>query len=172
MLDGAWSFVRRHQRKLAITAGVVGGLYYSGRLLVNRVVEMQAVAAKERTSKENIRRRFDQNQRDCLFTIMSLLPELSEQVLHEVDVERLITELRTIHRPQASPRPGGNSGETLESGNAWSVSKSPSVGVADGGAEPGAEASGDGNTSAAGAAVQSTSREDGVQTDGAAEEPR
>ncbi|KAJ1919440.1 peroxin [Coemansia sp. S17] len=172
MLDGAWSFVRRHQRKLAITAGVVGGLYYSGRLLVNRVVEMQAVAAKERTSKENIRRRFDQNQRDCLFTIMSLLPELSEQVLREVDVERLITELRTIHRPQASPRPGGNPGETLEGGNAWSVSKSPSVGVADGGAEPGAEASRDGNTSAAGTAVQSTSREDDVQTDGAAEEPR
>ncbi|KAJ2494017.1 peroxin [Coemansia sp. RSA 2050] len=102
MLDGAWSFFRRHQRKLAITAGIVGGLYYSGRLLVNRVVEMQAVSAKERTSKENIRKRFDQNQRDCLFTIMSLLPELSEQVLREVDVERLITELRTVHRPQIS----------------------------------------------------------------------
>ncbi|KAJ2742545.1 peroxin [Coemansia sp. BCRC 34301] len=138
MLDGAWNFVRRHQRKLAITAGIVGGLYYSGRLLVNRVVEMQAVSAKERTSKENIRRRFDQNQRDCLFTIMSLLPELSEQVLREVDVEKLITELRTIHRPppQApSPRAdsGSNSsstGEAWEGGNAWSANKSPSLGVA------------------------------------------
>ncbi|KAJ2752830.1 peroxin [Coemansia pectinata] len=172
MLDGAWSFVRRHQRKLAITAGVVGGLYYSGRLLVNRVVEMQTVAAKERTSKENIRRRFDQNQRDCLFTIMSLLPELSEQVLREVDVERLITELRTIHRPQASPRPGGNSEEKWEGGNTWSVSKSPSVGVTDGGSEPGAEPSSDGNTGNAGTPVQPTPREDGTQTDGAAEEPQ
>ncbi|KAJ2909392.1 peroxin [Coemansia aciculifera] len=141
MLDGAWNFVRRHQRKLAITAGIVGGIYYSGRLLVNRVVEMQAVSAKERASKENIRRRFDQNQNDCLFTIMSLLPELSEQVLREVDVERLITELRTIHRPQMpSPRPDSSAGEAWEgsSSNAWSANRSPSLSVADcGSAEPG-----------------------------------
>ncbi|KAJ2804896.1 peroxin [Coemansia furcata] len=172
MLDGAWSFVRRHQRKLAITAGVVGGLYYSGRLLVNRVMEMQAVSAKERTSKENIRRRFDQNQRDCLFTIMSLLPELSEQVLREVDVERLITELRTIHRPQQqSPRLGGNSGDPSEGGNAWSASKSPSVGVAEGSPGPGAETPSNDNTSTAGTPGQPTPREDGAQADRAADEP-
>ncbi|KAJ1722461.1 peroxin, partial [Coemansia biformis] len=104
MWDGAWSFARRHQRKLLIGAGVVGGLYYSGRLLVQRLVEMQGVAARERTAKEGIRRRFDQNQRDCMFTIMSLLPELSEQVLREVDVERLIAELRALNKPQ-SPDP-------------------------------------------------------------------
>ncbi|KAJ1818568.1 peroxin [Coemansia sp. RSA 2675] len=168
MLDGAWSFVRRHQRKLAITAGIVGGLYYSGRLLVNRVVEMQAVSAKERTSKENIRRRFDQNQRDCLFTIMSLLPELSEQVLREVDVERLITELRTVHRPMVpSPRPGGSSGEAWE-GGAWSAGKSPSMSVAAGSEEQGAESPGDGGTSAAGTPGRSMFGEDGDQ---GAEEP-
>ncbi|KAJ2853026.1 peroxin [Coemansia erecta] len=102
MLDSAWGFVKRHQRKLMITAGVAGGLYYSGKLLLERITEMQAASAKERAAKDNIRIRFDQNQRDCLFTIMSLLPELSEQVLHEVDVEKLITELRAIHVPQKS----------------------------------------------------------------------
>ncbi|KAJ2370317.1 peroxin [Coemansia sp. RSA 2607] len=108
MLDSAWSFVRRHQRKLLITAGVAGGLYYSGKLLLGRIAEMQAASAKERAAKDGIRRRFDQNQRDCLFTIMSLLPELSEQVLHEVDVEKLIAELRAIHTPiqRASASPG------------------------------------------------------------------
>ncbi|PIA19283.1 Peroxin-3 [Coemansia reversa NRRL 1564] len=59
---------------------------------------MQGTAVKERAAKDNIRRRFDQNQRDCMFTIMSLLPELSEQVLREVDVERLIAELRAINK--------------------------------------------------------------------------
>ncbi|KAJ2521522.1 peroxin [Coemansia sp. RSA 2049] len=102
MLEGTLGFLRRHQRKFVIVAGVVGGLYMSAKLLTQRLVEMQASSAKERASKENIRRRFDQNQRDCLFTIMSLLPELSEQVLREVDVERLIAELRAIHRPQTS----------------------------------------------------------------------
>lgn len=100
MLDGLWSFAKRHQRKLIVTAGIAGGLYYSGKYLIQRVTDMQVGASKERASKENIRRRFEQNQRDCLFTIMSLLPELSEQVLREVDVERLIAELRSVHQPQ------------------------------------------------------------------------
>ncbi|KAJ2439267.1 peroxin [Coemansia sp. RSA 2424] len=136
---------------------------------------MQAVSAKERTSKENIRRRFDQNQRDCLFTIMSLLPELSEQVLREVDVERLITELRTIHRPQMpSLRPDSNAGEAWEGGNAWSANKSPSLGVAGdsaeerGGAEP---PSSDSNTSAAETPVQPAPQDDNVQSSHSAEPP-
>ncbi|KAJ2455472.1 peroxin [Coemansia sp. RSA 2336] len=102
MLDGVWSFANRHRRKLIIGAGVVGGLYYSGKLLAQRLMEMQGTSSKQRMAKENIRRRFDQNQRDCLFTIMSLLPELSEQVLHEVDVERLIAELRAINKPMSN----------------------------------------------------------------------
>ncbi|KAJ2707640.1 peroxin [Coemansia sp. IMI 203386] len=125
MFDSAWGFVKRHQRKLIITAGVAGGLYYSGKLLLGRIAEMQAASAKERAAKDNIRRRFDQNQRDCLFTIMSLLPELSEQVLHEVDVEKLITELRAIHVPQRSAASSqtiekAQNAETREGNNVWS----------------------------------------------------
>ncbi|KAJ2162559.1 peroxin [Coemansia sp. RSA 552] len=115
MLDGLWSFARRHQRKFIIGAGVVGGLYYSGKLLAQRLVEMQGASAKDRSAKENIRRRFDQNQRDCLFTIMSLLPELSEQVLHEVDVEQLIAELRAINKPRA-PEDESESPEAPDAG--------------------------------------------------------
>ncbi|KAJ2591964.1 peroxin, partial [Coemansia sp. RSA 1722] len=125
MFDSAWGFVKRHQRKLIITAGVAGGLYYSGKLLLGRITEMQTASAKERAAKDNIRRRFDQNQRDCLFTIMSLLPELSEQVLHEVDVEKLITELRAIHVPQRSAASSQTiektqNAETREGNNVWS----------------------------------------------------
>ncbi|KAJ1668063.1 peroxin [Coemansia sp. RSA 1646] len=126
MLEGTLGFLRRHQRKFIIGAGVVGGLYMSAKLLTQRLVEMQTASAKERASKENIRRRFDQNQRDCLFTIMSLLPELSEQVLREVDVERLIAELRAIHRPQASRQKstddGTGDGKSQNDGesNVWS----------------------------------------------------
>ncbi|KAJ1783251.1 peroxin, partial [Coemansia sp. RSA 2399] len=120
----------RHQRKIVIGAGVVGGLYMSAKVLTQRLVEMQATSAKERASKENIRRRFDQNQRDCLFTIMSLLPELSEQVLREVDVERLIAELRAIHRPQPSrQKPAGDGASAKKpreegESNVWSNNSS------------------------------------------------
>ncbi|KAJ2549163.1 peroxin [Coemansia sp. RSA 1933] len=57
---------------------------------------------------------------------MSLLPELSEQVLREVDVERLIAELRAIHRPQSSrktPTDDGSSDSKARDegeGNVWS----------------------------------------------------
>ncbi|KAJ2084312.1 peroxin [Coemansia sp. RSA 988] len=131
MLDGAWNFVRRHQRKLVIGAGVVGGLYYSGKLLANRLLEMQGSAVKERAAKDNIRRRFDQNQRDCMFTIMSLLPELSEQVLREVDVERLIAELRAINKMQVSDRqsvleqPESHESSNADASTEPSMSESP-----------------------------------------------
>ncbi|KAJ1956921.1 peroxin [Linderina pennispora] len=105
MLQGTWNFVKRHQRKFIVTAGVAGGLYYTTKLLTQKLYDMQLTSARDRTAKEGIRRRFDQNQRDCLFTIMSLLPELSEQVLREVDVERLIAELRAI---QKAPAPESN----------------------------------------------------------------
>ncbi|KAI8322508.1 Peroxin-3 [Martensiomyces pterosporus] len=131
MLEDVWNFARRHQRKLVITAGIAGGLYYSGKLLAQRLVEMQATSSKERSSKENIRRRFDQNQRDCLFTIMSLLPELSEQVLREVDVERLISELRAIHKsPAPAPKISAISG-TPTGENVWSNSASPAAASAE-----------------------------------------
>ncbi|KAJ1902313.1 peroxin [Kickxella alabastrina] len=139
MLDGVLGFVRKHQRKLVITAGIAGGLYYSGKMLLGRLADMQEASAKERAAKDNIRRRFDMNQRDCLITIMSLLPELSEQLLHEVDVERLITELRAIHTapkitaPAAVP--GTNQSEAHDGGNTWSGSNVLGAGK-EGGEQP------------------------------------
>ncbi|KAJ2612741.1 peroxin [Coemansia sp. RSA 1365] len=124
MLDGTWNFVRRHQRKLVIGAGVVGGLYYSGKFLAGRLLEMQGSAVKERAAKDNIRRRFDQNQRDCMFTIMSLLPELSEQVLREVDVERLIAELRAINKqPVVDSQSASENPETREASSTDGVTE-------------------------------------------------
>ncbi|KAJ1807871.1 peroxin, partial [Coemansia sp. RSA 2598] len=154
MFDSAWGFVKRHQRKLMITAGVAGGLYYSGKLLLERIAEMQAASAKARAAKDNIRRRFDQNQRDCLFTIMSLLPELSEQVLHEVDVEKLITELRAIHVPQkpaasskAIEKP--QSAEAREGGNnVWSEQGEQNVRSKEGASDADGEGDANGATDA------------------------
>ncbi|KAJ2008740.1 peroxin [Coemansia thaxteri] len=169
MLESAWGFVRRHQRKLVITAGIVGGIYYSGKMLVNRIVDMQAASAKERASKESIQRRFDQNQRDCQFTILALLPELSEQVLREVDVERLIAELRAIHRPPTpSPKVGsGGYGDSWAGANAWSASKSPSAGQADGtdSAMESAEDHDSSNTGAATPSNQSIGAQEDARTE-------
>ena len=42
----------------------------------------------------SLRRRFQQNQEDCAFTLLALLPTLAKQVLDELDVEALTAELQ------------------------------------------------------------------------------
>jgi hypothetical protein len=49
-----------------------------------------------------LRRRFIQNQEDCTFTLLALLPTLSAQILTELDVERLTHELQQLSRQNPS----------------------------------------------------------------------
>lgn len=42
----------------------------------------------------SLKRRFEQNQEDCAFTIAALLPTAGEQILSELPVEQLTVELR------------------------------------------------------------------------------
>lgn len=35
-----------------------------------------------------MKRRFQQNQNDCVFTVLSLLPTLGDQILHEMNIEK------------------------------------------------------------------------------------
>lgn len=36
---------------------------------------------------QSLKRRFQKNQNDCVFTVLSLLPTLEEQILNEFDIE-------------------------------------------------------------------------------------
>ncbi|KAJ1911474.1 peroxin [Mycoemilia scoparia] len=99
MLHSTVGFVRRHQRKFVVIAGIAGGLYYVGHALSNKINEMQRQAKEDHISRENIKRRFEQNQRDCLFTILGLMPELTDQFFEKVNVDRLIEELRDMAKP-------------------------------------------------------------------------
>jgi hypothetical protein len=48
----------------------------------------------------SLKRRFEQNQSDCLFTIMSLLPSLAEQLTQAIDVDALTTRLKQQRQQQ------------------------------------------------------------------------
>ncbi|KAL9091916.1 MAG: hypothetical protein Q9165_004668 [Trypethelium subeluteriae] len=48
----------------------------------------------ERIAKENLRRRFEQNQEDCTLTVLALLPTLRENVVDALPVERILDELQ------------------------------------------------------------------------------
>ncbi|KAL1917917.1 uncharacterized protein VTP21DRAFT_3751 [Calcarisporiella thermophila] len=96
---------RRYRRTLGYAAGIVGGAYLIAQYAKSKLVEHQERLATERTAKENLRRRFEQNQSDCMFTVMSLLPSLGEQLLSELDVERITARLQQGRAPKPAPEP-------------------------------------------------------------------
>ncbi|KAI9593169.1 Peroxin-3 [Syncephalis fuscata] len=94
MLQPIWDFTKRHQRGLLITAGVVGGIYGTTRFIRNKLANFQRSSSEEMARRTDLKRRFEQNQNDCLFTVMALLPALIEQLDTEVDVDGITMRLR------------------------------------------------------------------------------
>ncbi|KAF9200349.1 peroxin, partial [Haplosporangium sp. Z 27] len=52
-----------------------------------------------------MKRRFEQNQQDCVFTVLSLLPTLGDQLLHELNVELITAKLQQNRSQRATPLP-------------------------------------------------------------------
>ncbi|RKP08592.1 Peroxin-3, partial [Thamnocephalis sphaerospora] len=100
MLQRIWDFTKRHQRGLLVVAGTIGGVYATTRYVRNKLNDYQRKSAEEFAVRENLKRRFEQNQSDCLFTVMALLPTLTEQLTEEVNVDALTLRLRQT-RPAA-----------------------------------------------------------------------
>lgn len=42
----------------------------------------------------SLRRRFEQNQEDCTFTVLALLPTATDNIIHELETERITFELQ------------------------------------------------------------------------------
>ncbi|KAF8199895.1 Peroxin-3 [Mycena galopus ATCC 62051] len=53
---------------------------------------------QERVAKDNLKRRFSQTQSDISYTILMLIPALSEQVLREMDLDSITQELQAHSR--------------------------------------------------------------------------
>ncbi|KAH9000744.1 Peroxin-3-domain-containing protein [Lactarius hatsudake] len=121
MLNSVTNYVYERRKRLARTAGVVGGLYVVvGRYAMGRITDMGDRVREERLARENIRKRFRQNVQDTSFTIMTYLPLLSKHILDEMDVEALTAELQSLSRAAKTQRnipvvPNVGSAGSLES---------------------------------------------------------
>ncbi|CAO3650991.1 unnamed protein product [Cunninghamella blakesleeana] len=80
ILTSIKNYAKRHRRGLIVTATIAGGGYFAGKYATNKLREFQEKASSERLAKENLKRRFQQNQNDCIFTVLSLLPTLGDQI--------------------------------------------------------------------------------------------
>jgi len=94
---GLLNFAKRHRRKLAVAAGVGAAVYWAVGYVGSKLRELQEQLLLDRLTREDLERRFEQNQKDATFTTMALFPTVSTQVLDEYDVEetrRTLQELR------------------------------------------------------------------------------
>ncbi|KAI9924421.1 peroxin [Aspergillus wentii] len=94
MIGATRRWLRRNRRGLAIGAGVVGAGYLAGQYVLSKISEARERMSSDRIAKENLRRRFEQNQTDCSYTVLALLPTAAEDILEALPVEDLTKELQ------------------------------------------------------------------------------
>ncbi|CDS12509.1 hypothetical protein LRAMOSA04703 [Lichtheimia ramosa] len=83
MLQSLKKYTKRHRGGILVTAAIGGGSYLIGRYAAGKIRNHQQQA----NGKETLRRLFQQHQNDCVFTVLSLLPTLGEQIFQEINVE-------------------------------------------------------------------------------------
>ncbi|KAF1812030.1 Peroxin-3-domain-containing protein [Eremomyces bilateralis CBS 781.70] len=94
MLGATRRWFKRNRANLAIGAGVLGAGYLAGQYVVSKLMEARQRMSDDRIAKENLRRRFQQNQEDCSFTVLAILPTATENILEALPVEDTLAELQ------------------------------------------------------------------------------
>lgn len=105
-------FFRRHRRKFLTLGVVTAGAYYAYTYATSKLREISDRATDERTAKDNLKRRFKQNQQDATFNVIAFMPELSEKILDALKVESITAELQAQKQGR-----GGGGGSTTTGGS-------------------------------------------------------
>ncbi|KAJ5619381.1 hypothetical protein N7510_003365 [Penicillium lagena] len=94
MIGATRRWFQRNRRGLAIGAGVLGAGYLAGQYVLSKISEARERMSSDRIARENLRRRFEQNQTDCTYTVLALLPTATENIVEALPVEELTKELQ------------------------------------------------------------------------------
>ncbi|KGO68933.1 Peroxin-3 [Penicillium italicum] len=94
MIGATRRWFQRNRKGLAIGAGVIGAGYLAGQYVLSKISEASERMSSDRIARENLRRRFEQNQTDCTYTILALLPTAAENIIDALPVEELTKELQ------------------------------------------------------------------------------
>ncbi|KAL8647502.1 MAG: hypothetical protein Q9226_006405 [Calogaya cf. arnoldii] len=122
MIDSSRRWLRRNRTNFAVGIGVLGAGYLAGQYVLSKIGETRQRMIEDRVAKENLRRRFQQNQEDCTITVLALLPTATENVLEALPVERIAQDLQ-----QKKAERLGRSASTLDSPSANASSGPSSV---------------------------------------------
>jgi len=94
ILETVKTFVQNNRRKIFITSGIFGGVYLIGRFAKGKLVELQQTMALDQITRENIKKRYQRNQFDCLTTTANFLPILLEEISSTYNVEIITARLQ------------------------------------------------------------------------------
>ncbi|KAK1769809.1 peroxin-3 [Phialemonium atrogriseum] len=89
-------WVRRNRTPLAIGLGVVGAGYVVTQYVLSKINDARERMSSDRIAKENLRRRFEQNQEDCTFTVLALLPTATTNILEAMNTEKITYEIQQM----------------------------------------------------------------------------
>ncbi|KAL5094476.1 hypothetical protein Trisim1_007060 [Trichoderma cf. simile WF8] len=96
MFSSARRWLHRNRTPIAIGVGVVGAGYAVTQYVLSKINDARERMSSDRIAKENLRRRFEQNQEDCTFTVLALLPTATGNVITALNTERITYEIQQI----------------------------------------------------------------------------
>ncbi|KAK3313860.1 peroxisomal biogenesis factor 3-like protein [Apodospora peruviana] len=102
---------RRNRTPIAISVGVVGAGYVVTNYILNKLNDARERMSSDRIAKENLRRRFEQNQEDCTYTVLALLPTATTNILEAMNTEKITYEIQQM-KGSASARSQKRIGST------------------------------------------------------------
>ncbi|KAG5969970.1 hypothetical protein E4U56_008013 [Claviceps arundinis] len=96
MFSSARRWLRNNRTSIACGVGIIGTGYIAAQYVLNKIVDARERMSSDRIAQENLRRRFEQNQEDCTFTVLALLPTATSNVLAEMKTEQITYEIQQI----------------------------------------------------------------------------
>ncbi|KAF6830063.1 peroxin 3 [Colletotrichum plurivorum] len=106
MFEATRGWFRRNRTPLAIGVGVVGAGYVVTQYVLGKINDARERMSSDRIAKENLRRRFEQNQEDCTFTVLALLPTATANILEEMNTEKITYEIQKMKGQNKGIRSG------------------------------------------------------------------
>ncbi|KAG4431506.1 hypothetical protein IFR05_013003 [Cadophora sp. M221] len=94
MISATRKWLRRNRTPFAIGFGVIGVGYVATQYVLGKISDARERMSSDRIARENLRRRFEQNQEDCTFTVLALLPTATDNIMGELQTERITFELQ------------------------------------------------------------------------------
>jgi len=105
IVESIKTFVSNNRKKIFVTSGIFGGIYLIGRFAKGKLVELQQTMALDQITRENIKKRYQRNQFDCLTTTANFLPILLEEISSTYNVEIITARLQHTKNTSAQINP-------------------------------------------------------------------